>query len=119
MTNPNPSTEHIIESTGVTLARMEGKLDGIDYKVGDLMTRMVKTESDVAGLKAQTQALSQNADAEEAKKIALALALKEAEETRRVSAESTWSPFAKLISAMAAATAVVAIGLQIYFSIHH
>ena len=102
----------------VTLVRMEGVLHGIDYKVGDLIARMTKTETDVNALRSLTQSLAQNADAEEAKKIALALALKEADATRRIASESSWSPVAKVITVIVSLAAVAGIVLQ-YLASHH
>lgn len=86
------------ESIPVVLARMEGKLDRVQDQIGYLVPRVSKLEERVDNLENDTLVLSKNAEAEEAKKVALALALKEADETRRAQSEQTWTPFQRGIT---------------------
>jgi hypothetical protein len=106
------------EAVPVVLARMEGKLDLVQYRVVDLLPRVSRLEDRTSALEDQTLVLSKNAEAEEAKKIALALALKEADETRRNQSEQTWTPIQRFMAILAGAGAVVALIIQYYSTIH-
>lgn len=108
--NISPRTE---ESVPVVLARMEGKLDNIKDKVDGLNGRMDKLENRVTLQENFTLILSQDAKAEEAKKIALALALKEADETRRNQSEQTWTPIQRFMAILASIGGTVS--LIIYY----
>lgn len=110
-------TPRIAETVPVVLARMEGKIDGIQDKVGDLVLRIAKVEDRQHDHEAKIQTLALDAKAEEAKKIALALALKEAEETRRTQSEQSWSPIQRFMAILGSAVAVVTL-LIYFYSIH-
>lgn len=107
------STPRVEEPVSVVLARMEGKLDNIKDKVGDLAGRLSKVEDRVTIQENLTLILSQDAKAEEAKKIALALALKEADETRRQQTEQSWTPVQRFMAFLA--SFIGAVTLAIYF----
>ncbi len=113
------SAPRIAEAVPVVLARMEGKLDGIQDKVGDLVLRVSKVEDRQHDHEARIQTLALDAKAEEAKKIALALALKEAEETRRTQAEQTWTPVQRFMAILGSAIAAVTLGIYLYSTVHH
>ena len=99
------------EAVSVQLTRMEGTVNGIDYKVGDLLHRMVKVEDRTSILESATQTLRENARAKEATVAATALALREADETRRVKGDRAWSPFAKIITVTMAFTAISTVAI--------
>jgi chromosome segregation ATPase len=103
------------ESISVQLTRVEGKIDGMDYKVGDLLTRMTSIERRVHTLESDTQALGASALARDEKAAALTLALKEAEQTRRDQEKYVWTPFNKF---MAIVTTVATVALTIYYFTH-
>lgn len=109
-----PRTE---ESVPVILARMEGKINGIDYKVTDLGNRLGKVEDRVTVQENLTLILSQDAKAEEAKKIALALALKEADETRRNQSEQSWTPIQRFMAILASVVGAVSLAIYLYSTI--
>lgn len=109
--NISPRSE---ESVPVVLARMEGKLDNIKDKVDGLNGRMDKLENRVTLQENFTLILSQDAKAEEAKKIALALALKEADETRRNQSEQTWTPIQRFFAFATGLGGIIT--LVIYYS---
>lgn len=103
----------VAESVPVVLARMEGKLDRVQDRVMDLVPRVDKIENRTKALEDITLSLSKDAAAEEAKKIALALALKEADETRRNQSEQTWTPVQRFMAVLSSLVALVS--LVIYF----
>lgn len=102
------------ESVPVVLARMEGTLLRISDRVGDLTPRVDKIEDRLKVQEDMTLTLSKDAAAEEQKKIALALALKEADETRRNQSEQTWTPFQRLFAILGGIGVVSALALQYY-----
>lgn len=106
------------ESVPVVLARMEGKLDRVKDRVDELIPRVGKIEDRVKVLEDATLTLSMDAAAEEAKKIALALALKEADETRRNQSEQTWTPVQRAMVILGGVIGAVALVIQYYSTIH-
>ena len=88
--------EHPGESVLVQLTRMEGKLDRVADRVDDLRARVDSHDNDITGLKSSTQRLDEQATAEQAKAVALAAALKEAEATRRQKSEQSWTPWQRI-----------------------
>jgi hypothetical protein len=111
-------TPRAAEAIPVVLARMEGKLDRVNDKVDNIVPRVGKLEDRVDALENDTLVLTKNAEAEEAKKIALALALKEADETRRNQSEQTWTPIQRFMAILASGGALAALVIQ-YFSSPH
>lgn len=107
-------TPRSAESVPVVLARMEGKLDRVQDRVMDLVPRVGKLEDRADALENLTLILSKNADAEEAKKIALALALKEADETRRNQSEQSWTPIQRFMAILASTIGAVSLALYFY-----
>ena len=112
MTAPLDASQHP-DSMPVQLARMEGTLNLVADRVSGLSGRVDKHEVDIAELKSHTQALAGDAKAEAVKAIALAAALKEADEARRQKSEQTWSPFAKSMAALAAFVGLVSLMIQL------
>lgn len=100
------------EAVPVVLARMEGKLDRVQDRIMDLVPRVGKLEERADALENVTLILTKNAEAEEAKKIALALALKEADETRRNQSEQTWTPIQRFMAILASIIGAVALAIQ-------
>jgi hypothetical protein len=102
------------ESVPVMLARMEGKLDLVNVRVNDLIPRVGAIESRLTAQEILTLSLSKDAEAEEAKKIALALALKEADETRRNQSEQSWTPIQRFMAILASIVGAVSLALYFY-----
>lgn len=61
----------------------------------------------VTELQSLTQTLREGADADKKTAVALALALKEADETRRTKSEQTWTPFQRGIVIIGALVGVI------------
>lgn len=102
------NTIRVEEPTPVQLTRMEGVLNLVAERVVNLSGRVdghdheLKSQgSDIAELKSSTQSLKEQADADKKTAVALALALKEADENRRTKAESSWSPWQKALAVLA------------------
>lgn len=106
------------ESVPVVLARMEGKLDRVKDRVDELIPRVGKIEDRLKIQEDMTLALSKDAAAEEAKKIALALALKEADETRRNQSEQSWSPIQRFMAVLASIVGAVSLAIYLYSTIN-
>ena len=105
------------ESVPVVLARMEGKLDNLRDRVTELGPRVAKLEDRTKLLEDVTLSLSMRADAEEQKKIALALALKEADETRRNQSEQSWTPVQRFFAVIGAIGVIAALIIQFYSTV--
>lgn len=110
-------TPRAAEAVPVVLARMEGKLDRVKDRVDELIPRVSKIEDRVMALENTTLTLSMDAAAEEAKKIALALALKEADETRRNQSEQSWTPVQRFFAVVGAIGVIVALIIQFYSTV--
>lgn len=105
------------ESVPVMLVRMEGKLDRVNDRVDDLIPRVGAIESRLTAQEILTLSLSKDADAEEAKKIALALALKEADETRRNQSEQSWTPIQRFMAILASIIGAVTLAIYLYSTV--
>ena len=105
------------ESVPVVLARMEGKLDNLKEKVTELVPRVTRIEERAKALEDVTLILSKNAEAEGEKKIALAAALKEAEEARRNQSEQSWTPVQRFFAIVGAIGVVAALIIQFYSTV--
>ena len=97
------------ESTLVLLTRIEGKLDLVKDRVSGLATRVDRHDSEIGNLKAATQTLREQAVAGAEKAVALATALKEADESRRNKDTQVWSPFAKTITLIVAISGIASV----------
>jgi hypothetical protein len=93
---------------------MEGKLDRVNDRVDDLIPRVTGIEARLTAQEILTLSLSKDAEAEEAKKIALALALKEADETRRNQSEQTWTPVQRVGVIIGGLVGATALAIQYY-----
>lgn len=93
---------------------MEGKLDRVQDKILDMLPRVGRLEDRVDQLENDTLVLQKNSEAEEAKKIALALALKEADETRRNQSEQTWTPIQRFMAILGGIGVASALIIQFY-----
>lgn len=102
------------ESVPVILARMEGKLDRVQDRVMDLIPRVDRIDARLKVQEDLTLTLSKDAEAEEAKKIALAFALKEADETRRNQSEQSWTPIQRFMAILASLVGAVSLALYFY-----
>ncbi|QDG65854.1 hypothetical protein NIBR502772_06150 [Pseudarthrobacter sp. NIBRBAC000502772] len=106
------------ESVPVVLARMEGKLDNLRDRVTELGPRVAKLEDRTKVLEDVTLSLAKDAAAEEQKKIALALALKEADETRRNQSEQTWTPVQRVGVVLGGLVGAAALAIQYYSTVN-
>jgi MinD-like ATPase involved in chromosome partitioning or flagellar assembly len=113
-----PRTPRTAEDIPVVLARMEGKLDRVQDRVVELIPRVNKIEERLKVQEDMTLVLSMDAAAEEAKKIALALALKEADETRRNQSEQTWTPVQRFMAVLACIVGAVSLAIYLYSTIN-
>lgn len=111
---PGDIAARVAESVPVVLARMEGKLDRVQDRVTDLVPRVEKIEGRLKAQEDMTLSLSKDAAAEEAKKIALALALREADETRRNQSEQTWTPIQRFMAVLGGIGVASALVIQFY-----
>ena len=102
---------------GVQLTRMEGVLNLVLERTTNLAVRMEKVEVRASDLEAVTQRLDLDATARDKTAVALALALKDAEIERRNKTETTWSPFAKVITVMVALAGIASVAIA-WFSSH-
>ncbi len=109
------------EPTAVQLTRMEGVLNVVAERVTNLGSRVDSHEREIASvkldvseLKSQTQTLKEGADADKKTAVALALALKEADETRRTKSEQTWTPFQRGVVLVGGITGAVGFYLTIF-----
>lgn len=101
------------EPIEVQLARMEGVLNLVADRVSGLSGRVDKHEVEIRDLQTETQALAGEAKAEAVKAIALAAALKEADEARRQKSELSWTPFAKTMTLVVTFVGVVSLMIQL------
>jgi len=111
---PEDSQARMAESVPVVLARMEGKLDRVQDRVTELIPRVSRIEDRLKIQEDLTLVLSKDAEAEEAKKIALAFALKEADETRRNQSEQSWTPIQRFMAILACIVGAVSLALYFY-----
>ncbi len=109
----NPEPTQTIESTRVQLTRIEGTLNLVADRVSGLMTRVDRHDSEIGILKSQSQTLREQAVARDATAVALATALKDADESRRNKDSQTWSPFAKTITVIVALAGIA--GVLVYW----
>lgn len=107
---PAPVPEHV----AVQLARMEGTLNLVADRIAGVTSRVDRHEIDIDRLKSTTQSLKESASAEATKAIALAAALKEADEARRQKSDQAWSPVAKVSIILAGGVSALTIALQLY-----
>ncbi len=90
------------------LTRMEGILNLIAERLGTVTGRVDGHDRDIhllqegqSALRSETQTLREQAAADKKTAVALALALKEADENRRQKSESSWSPWQKVLAVLA------------------
>ena len=91
--------------------RIAARLDGHDAQLHELSSTLSKVVDIEGQLTLTVQALGRDAKARDEKAVALALALKEAEDERRTQSETIWSPFAKIITVIVAVAAVLSVTL--------
>ena len=113
------------EPLAVTLTRMEGKLDNVVEKVGDLRVEVTAHRGEIRALQSVTQQLeSDMKGAEEARTLAAA-AVKAADEARVATAKAVvdnstqrWTPFQRTFAVVVAAAALVSILFYFYTMTH-
>ena len=120
MTNVTPVGTDPAASVLVLLARIEGKLDGIQLQLGDVVKRVDRHEVQLSALTLAAQQLTSDALSRERTVVAtaeaLALAKSTAEDTARAASAKdaqSWSPVTRIFAAVAA----VAIVFNLYQSL--
>jgi hypothetical protein len=98
---------HTAESVAVQLTRIEGTVNRVFDRVDDLRTRTSALEVASVRHGSAIQRLDEQATAEQAKAVALAAALKEAEATRRQQSEQSWTPWQRFGAAVGGAATVI------------
>jgi hypothetical protein len=93
-------------SIWVMLTEIRGILNGVADQVAGISRVSDRHTEEIGWLKSLTQTLRESAEADRDKALALAAALKEAEETRRVKSDTTWTPTARLITVIGAVGAL-------------
>lgn len=104
-----PEPQKHAESVPVQLTRIEGIITLMDWKLTDVLARVDRHDVEINELKSTTQHLQEGVISDKATRIALANALKEADESRRNQAAHVWTPFAKTFAAVAAVASFVGI----------
>ena len=113
------------ETVAVTLTRMEGTLNGVAEKVGELRVQVNQQGQQIIALEAKTQQLSSDARAAEATRVATQMAVKAANEAR-ASAEKAqadrdaqrWTPVKRFYATLAALSALATVITAIYYLAH-
>ena len=118
-----PPQSRIKEPLPVQLTRMEGVLNLIaergintDRRVDGHASEIGSMKVSISNLQSETQTLREGADADKKTAVALALALKEADETRRTKSEQSWSPITRLFAVLT--TVATLLGVYFYFAPH-
>lgn len=109
MTELPPPRVTADEAMPVQLARMEGTLNLVAERIGNLTTTVDGHTRDIAALQLTTQALAQAQAADTAKTVVL----READEVRRRQAESSWSPISKVLALILTLVAVATLVIQL------
>lgn len=104
-----PEPQKHAESVPVQLTRIEGIITLMDWKLTDVLRRVDRHDIEINELKSTTQHLQEGVVSDKATRIALANALKEADENRRIQAEHVWTPFTKMFATLAAVASLVGI----------
>ena len=104
MSEPDPVGS---QSLWVVLARMEGKIDMVAERLMNTIRTVEQHSEDIGVLKSGQQRLSEQAVARDATAVALAAALKEAEEQRRSKSDTAWTPPARVLAVVAAVCGLI------------
>jgi hypothetical protein len=100
---------------GLIAGRIAERLDGHDRHLEDINGAIKDLVSEVHAIGLAVQRLGDAADADRATVIKTATALKEADQARRDTSESRWSPMAKTIAVIGViATVIAAVAAIIY-----
>lgn len=94
---------------GYESGRVNTRLDGHDAQLKEMTSTLSKVVDVEQQLTLAVQDLAKAAMARDEKAVALALALKEADDERRTQSETTWSPFAKVITVMVAIAGIASV----------
>jgi septal ring factor EnvC (AmiA/AmiB activator) len=104
------------ESMAVTLTRMEGKLDNVMEKVGDLRTEVTQHRLEISQLQSTTQQIESNMKSAETARIAAAVAVKADNEARVAAAKAQvdnstqqWTPVQRLLAVFAGLAAIATV----------
>lgn len=87
---------------------IEARLDAYDRHFEAINGSVADTARELHGLTLAVQRLGDQADASAATVLATASALKAADEARRAKSDQSWSPFQRIVAAVAGLAGVVA-----------
>ena len=113
MTAPTGAIETIRDAfnRGYESGKVNTRLDGHDAQLASMTSTLSKVVDVEARLTLAVETLAQDAKAEREKAVALAFALKEADETRRNKDSSTWLTPSRVITVVVAVVGVAAVAL--------
>ena len=80
------------ETLPVQLTRMEGTINLIKYQSGDMLTRVTHLETSSSRIESKVQKLELEAVARDATAVALATALKQADDNYKDKTTGKWTP---------------------------
>jgi len=113
------------EAMAITLTRMEGKLDSVNEKVGDLRTEVTQHRGEIAQLQSTTQQLKSDMKGAEEARVLSAAAVKAADEARVATAKAVvdnstqrWTPFQRTFAVVVAMAALASILFYFYSMTH-
>jgi hypothetical protein len=92
---------------------IEARLDQYDLHFAAINGSVADTAAALTALSMQVQRLADQAVARDATVLTTAAALKDAEDARRAKSEQTWSPFQRIVAAVAGIAGIVAAVLGI------
>jgi ABC-type transporter Mla subunit MlaD len=109
------------ESTAVSLARMEGKFDGLALRLADVLPVVAQHTAQIASLILGHQSLKDEAAARDKTVIATAQALKDAKDTAegmdrtaRAEADNSWSPVQRMGLIATAVGSIIVTAATVY-----
>jgi septal ring factor EnvC (AmiA/AmiB activator) len=109
----------------VTLTRMEGKLDNVMEKVGDLRAEVTQHRGEIRALQSVTQQLESDMKSAEEARMSAATAVKDADAARVAQAKALvdnstqkWTPFQRLLFAAGSVATVIGALYYVYLMTH-
>lgn len=103
---------------GHMAGEINARLAGHDQHFASINGSLADIAQEMHRVMLAVQRLGDEAIARDATALATAFALKEAEEARRVKAESAWTPIGKMIAALGAVAAIATV-VGLYLALVH
>jgi hypothetical protein len=97
---------------------IDARLAGHDRHFEAINGSLARIADEMHGLKLAVQRLADQAIARDATVVTTAAALKDAEEVRRATSESRWSPVSKLLAVLGVIVAIATVVVSIYLAVH-